>query len=59
MLKIFTFAPPASTNRIIEAMAEAGAGIIGNYTQMHSLLLEWVTGKARRVHILLSVRLAR
>ena len=32
MFKIFTFAPEDSTSEIIEAMSEAGAGIIGNYT---------------------------
>jgi hypothetical protein len=32
MLKIFVIAPHASTDRLIEAMAEAGAGVIGNYS---------------------------
>lgn len=32
MYKIFVFTPKESTDKIINAMAEAGAGIIGNYT---------------------------
>lgn len=32
MLKIVVFAPRENTDQIIEAMATAGAGVIGNYT---------------------------
>ncbi len=32
MLKIFVFAPNDKTDELINAMAEAGVGVIGNYT---------------------------
>lgn len=32
MFKVVVFAPKKNTDQIIEAMAQAGAGVIGNYT---------------------------
>lgn len=32
MYKIFVFVPKDSTDKVIDAMAKAGAGVIGNYT---------------------------
>ena len=32
MLKIFVMCPKENTDELIEAMAEAGAGVIGNYS---------------------------
>ena len=32
MLKVFVMCPKENTDELIEAMAEAGAGVIGNYS---------------------------
>ncbi len=42
MLKIFVMVPRESTDQIIEAMAETGAGVIGNYT--HNAVITPVFG---------------
>jgi hypothetical protein len=45
MLKIFVMVPKETTDRAIEAMATAGAGVIGNYT--HNAVITEVLGNRK------------